>query len=131
FNAITAPMEAKIRNTVSGKDSIVSTEPLANYNIIVLDQAFKGRSSLTFTNTNVLRNGNERDANVTALDIALYNKNNSHALHATARYSKIWGTNPYDGYNTAVSFGKVSGNWQYNMSGNIESKKYDHNDMDI
>jgi hypothetical protein len=131
FNAITAPMEAKIRNTVTGKDSIINTEPLANYNIIVLDQAFQGRSSLTFTNTNVLRNGNGRDANVTALDLALYNKKNSHALRATARYSKIWGTNPYDGYNTTVSFGKVSGNWQYNMSGNIESKKYDPNDLGI
>ena len=35
----------------------MQTEPLANYNIIVFDQALKGRSSLTFTNTNVMRNG--------------------------------------------------------------------------
>ncbi|MGH2552654.1 MAG: DUF5916 domain-containing protein, partial [Chitinophagaceae bacterium] len=100
FNALAAPMDAKIRNTVSGKDSVIRTEPLANYNIIVLDQAFKGRSSVTFTNTNVLRNGNDRDANVTALDIGLYNKKNSLVLLSTVRYSKIWGSNPYDGFNT-------------------------------
>lgn len=131
FNAITAPMEAKIHNTLSGKDSIINTEPLANYNIIVFDQALKGRSSITFTNTNVMRNGDGRDANVTALDVALYNKRNSHALRGTVRYSKIWGTNPYDGYNTTLNFGKVSGNWLYNFSGNVESKKYDPNDLGI
>jgi len=131
FNAITAPMEASIHNTVSGKDSIIKTEPLANYNIVVLDQALKGRSSLTFTNTNVLRNGNERDANVTALSMALYNKKNSYALNGKMRYSKIWGTNPYDGYNANLSFGKISGNWQYNLTGDIYSKKYDPNDLGI
>lgn len=131
FNALTAPMDAKIRNTVSGKDSVIRTESLTNYNIIVFDQALQGRSFVTLTNTNVLRNGNGRDANVTALDLALYNKRNSHALRATTRYSKIWGTNEYDGYNTTVNFGKVSGNWQYNFSGNIESKKYDPNDLGI
>ena len=57
FNAITAPMEAKIHNKVSGKDSVIRTESAANYNIVVLDQALKGRSSITFTNTNVLRSG--------------------------------------------------------------------------
>ena len=131
FNAITAPMEAKIHNTVLGKDSVIMTEPAANYNIIVLDQALKGRSSFTFTNTNVLRSGDGRDANVTALDVALYDNKNAHALKGTVRYSKIWGTNAYDGYNTSMSFGKVSGNWQYNFSGNVESKKYDPNDLGI
>lgn len=129
FNALEAPMEAKIHNTVSGKDSLIKTDVLTNYNIVVFDQALKGRSSVTFTNTNVLRNGNGRDANVTALDIALYDKKNSHALKATARYSKIWGANEYDGYNTTMSFGKVSGNWQYSLLGNIESKQYDPNDL--
>jgi len=131
FNALTAPMDAKIRNTVSGKDSVISTEQLANYNIVVLDQSLQGRSYLTFTNTNVMRNGAGRDANVSAFDIALYNKRNSHALNATVRYSKIWETNPYDGFNTSLKFGKVSGNWQYYFLNNIVSEKYDPNDLGI
>ncbi len=80
FNAVTEPVNARFRNKNTGKDSVISTEPLTNYNIIVLDQALKNRSYITFTNTNVLRNGNQRDANVTALDIALYDKNNKYGL---------------------------------------------------
>ncbi|MBI5857542.1 MAG: carbohydrate binding family 9 domain-containing protein [Sphingobacteriales bacterium] len=131
FNALAAPMEAKLRNIITGKDSVIRTEEITNYNIFVLDQALKGRSYVTFTNTNVLRNGNGRDANVTAIDVALYNKRNSHSFKGTARYSKIWNANGYDGYNTTLSYGKVSGNWQYSFSGNIESKKYDPNDLGI
>jgi hypothetical protein len=124
-------MEAKIHNTVSGKDSIIRTEPLTNYNIIVFDQAFKGRSSLTFTNTNVMRNGNERDANVSALDLALYDKKNTYTLKGKIRYSKVWGANPYDGFHANMNFGKVSGNWQFTVNSDVFSKKYDPNDLGI
>jgi len=131
FNAVTAPIHAIIRNRTTNEETKIETEPLANYSIIVLDQAFKGRSSLTFTNTNVMRNGDARDANVTALDLALYDKKNMYSFQGTARYSKIWGTDPYDGYNTTVKYGKVSGNWQYYVQGNVESKNYDPNDLGI
>ena len=131
FNALTAPMDARVRNTLSGKDSVIKTEQLANYNIVVLDQSLQGRSYLTFTNTNVMRNGNGRDANVSAFDIALYNKRNSHTINATVRYSKIREINPYDGFNTSLRFGKVSGNWQYYFLNNIVSEKYDPNDLGI
>ncbi len=131
FNAIAAPMEAKIRNTVTGKDSIIRTSELTNYNILVFDQALKGRSSITLTNTNVMRNAGGRDANVTAFDIVLYNKTNTYAFNGTARYSKIWVTNPYDGFNTTLKFGKVGGSWRYYALTNVESKNYDPNDLSI
>ncbi len=131
FNAVTAPAKAVLRNRTTGRDTSIETEPLANYNIIVLDQAFKGRSSLTFTNTNVMRNGAARDANVTALDFSLYDKRNLYALQGTARYSKIWAPYSYDGYNSTLKYGKVSGNWQYYLLGNVESKNYDPNDLGI
>ncbi len=131
FNAVTAPMKATLRDKITRQETTIETEPLANYNILVLDQAFKGRSSLTFTNTNVMRNGAARDANVSALDFALYDKRNLHALQGTARYSKIWSSSGYDGYNTTLRYGKVSGNWQYYVLGNVESKNYDPNDLGI
>ena len=131
FNAVTAPVKAVLRNKISGQETSIETEPLANYNILVLDQAFKGRSSLTFTNTNVMRNGAARDANVSAFDFALYDQGNLFALQGTARYSKIWSANGYDGYNTTLKYGKVSGNWQYYLLGNVESKNYDPNDLGI
>lgn len=131
FNAVTAPMKAVLRNKGNGQETTIETEPLANYNILVLDQAFQGRSSLTFTNTNVTRNGAARDANVSAFDFALYDRRNLFALQGTARYSKIWSANGYDGYNTTLKYGKVSGNWQYYLLGNVESKNYDPNDLGI
>ena len=57
FNAVAAPMYAELRHTTDKKDTSILTEPLVNYNIVVLDQAFKGRSYLTFTNTSVVRDG--------------------------------------------------------------------------
>ncbi len=129
FNAITAPMHAVLRNKITGNETTIETEPVANYNIIVLDQAFKGRSYLTFTNTNVLRSGNGRDANVTALDMALYGYENIHALKGTIRYSKIWGLDSYDGYNATLQYSKVSGKWRYGISGVVKSANYDPNDL--
>jgi hypothetical protein len=78
-----------------------------------------------------MRNAGGRDANVTALDVALYSKANTYAFNGTARYSKIWGANPYDGYNTTLKYGKVSGKWRYFVLGNVESQNYDPNDMGI
>ena len=95
FNAVTAPMEARVRNLAAEKDTSIQTEPLSNYNIIVIDKAFKGRSSVTFTNTSVIRSGSARDANVSALDWALYNKKNRYALSGNARYNQIFGYTPY------------------------------------
>ncbi|MBC7872691.1 MAG: carbohydrate binding family 9 domain-containing protein [Ferruginibacter sp.] len=131
FNAIAAPMNAKVHNRITGKDSLIRTSELTNYNILVFDQALKGRSFITLTNTNVMQNAEGRDANVTALDVAFYNKPNTYAFNGTARYSKIWSANPYDGYNVTLRYGKVSGNWRFYALGNAESKQYDPNDLGI
>lgn len=129
FNAISAPMYAVIENKSTGSTERIETEPITNYNLVVVDQALRGRSSVTFTNTNVMRSGAARDANVSALDFALYNKKNSYAILGTTRYSKITGSNPYDGYNTTVSFKKISGHFQGALTQNIESDRYDPNDL--
>ena len=131
FNAVTSPMYSILRDKTTGVETKTETEPLANYNILVLDQAFKDRSYITFTNTNVMRNGAARDANVSAFDVALYDRSNNYALNGTVRYSKIWGNDPYDGYNVTMRYGKVSGNWQYSFTGNVESENYDPNDLGI
>ena len=129
FNAVGAPMTASILDKRTGKTESIETEPLTNYSLIVIDQALKGRSSVTFTNTNVMRSGIARDANVSALDFALYDKKNNYGIVGTGRYSKIMGTNPYDGFNTTLSLRKVSGKIQFNVNNNIESDRYDPNDL--
>ena len=157
FNAVTAPMHATVQSNYSKLDSTFETEPLTNYNLVVLDQALKGRSSITFTNTNVLRSGAARDANVSGLDVSLYTNDNRYQLKLTGRYSKIFGytplpgldnssyginlvedtvrtggrllVKPYDGFKTTLFLGKVSGKVQYNLSTNVVSNRYDPNDM--
>jgi len=44
----------------------METDPLTNYNIIVLDKTLKHNSSISLVNTNVMRSGHDYDANVTA-----------------------------------------------------------------
>ena len=83
FNAITEKTVARIKKTSFSYDtnnqkidSTITyrnrtTEPFANYNIIVLDQQFNQNSSVSVINTNVTREGSFRDANATALLMSL------------------------------------------------------------
>ena len=129
FNAIGAPMYATVRDITTGERSKIQTEALTNYNIIVLDQALRGRSYLTFTNTNVIRNGNMRDANVSGLDFSLYDKNNIYNIKGYGHYSKVFNGNNYDGYNSLLRVGKVSGKFQYFFQNSIKSYRYDPTDL--
>ncbi|MBX2935040.1 MAG: carbohydrate binding family 9 domain-containing protein [Ferruginibacter sp.] len=130
LNAVSVPMYAKIRDLRNGKDSSILTEPLTNYNIIVLDQALKNRSSVSFTNTNVLRKGNSRNANVSNLSLSMFDKHNKYNYTFTGSYSNIWGKQENkNGFSTNTGFGKVSGTIQYRADLTVESDKYDPNDL--
>jgi hypothetical protein len=130
FNALTSTMNAELFDKTGDSSIRIQTEPLTNYNILVLDQALKNRSSLTFTNTNVLRNGNSRNANVSALGLSLFDKNNLHHLILDGVYSTIWGkTANYDGFKADAGFQKVSGKLQYSLYALAMSDTYDPNDL--
>jgi hypothetical protein len=129
FNAIGAPMYATVQNKNTGDKEKIQTELLTNYNILVLDQALKGRSYVTLTNTNVIRDGSGRDANVTGLDFNLYDNTNTYNLKVLGRYSKVFTADPYDGYNTSLRFGKVSGKIRYALQNSIISAHYDPTDL--
>jgi len=129
FNAVTAPMYATIRNKSNSEKEKIQTEPLSNYNIVVLDQALKGRSFITFTNTNVMRSGGNRDANVTGLDFSFYDASNTLNVRGYGHYSRVFNGNAYDGYNTNLRVGKVSGKIQYFLQNVLRSDQYDPRDM--
>jgi len=130
FNAVTAPMHAEFK-TQKGEILKMETEPLTNYNIVVLDQALKNRSSISFTNTNVVRSGTARDANVSALDVSLFDKSNTYNFKWSGRYSHVTGKDPHDGFKSYIEYAKVSGKWQWGIWNNTESKHYDPNDLGI
>ena len=129
FNAIASPMHATIKNKASGEKIKIETEPFSNYNIFVLDQALRGQSYVTFTNTNVLRSGNNRDANVSGLDFSLYDKRNVYNVRGFVHYSYLFKADSTGGYNTSLRLGKVSGRFQYYLQNALWSHDYDPNDL--
>lgn len=142
LNAITDNTTAEITRTTTDPDNgnVVSetrsevVEPLANYNEIVLDQRIRNNSSVTFVNTNVTRDGEFRDANVSAFVYDLNNKKNSFNAAGNFKYSFV---NEYgdqedtQGYDTAMEFSKTSGKIRFGGGAQYISKDYDCNDMGI
>lgn len=134
LNAVTEKTYGNFRNTQTNETTKVVVEPLTNYNILVLDQRFNQNSSVALVNTNVTRNGEFRDANVSAIVYDLNTKNNKFNLTGDFKYSYI---NEYgnfenqEGINTAIQIGKKGGKWRYNTGGSYVSKKYDANDLGI
>jgi hypothetical protein len=128
FNAVTAPMEATLEND---KGDIIKkqTEPLTNYNILVIDKALKNRSFITFTNSNVLRSGQGYDANVSALDISFFDSSNTYNFFNSSKVSYITLDENRFGWANQLGFRKVSGKWQWGFSNNIESRYYNPNDL--
>ncbi len=130
FNAITERTEAKIKDLTTDEIRKVITEPFANYNVVILDQQFNKNSSVSFINTNVLREGNVRDANATGLLYTLVNKKNTHFIDGSAKTSRIreFGEK-LNGYAFDTSIGKFAGKIQYEFEYSMADKNYDINDL--
>lgn len=134
LNAITEKESVTMLDTVTQQRRKQIIEPLANYNIITLDQRFNKNSSVTFVNTNVTRNGEFRDANVSALVFDLNTKKNTYNLSGDFKYSKLneFRNDPdKEGINTSLSFGETSGKIRFSVTGNYVTKKFDNNDLGI
>lgn len=129
FNAITEKTEVDVINTVSGESRKAVIEPFTNYNVTVLDQRFGDNSSVSFVNTNTLREGNFRDANATGLYLNLTNKNNTWNYEASTEGSWVMTENTKFGVEGRVRAGKVSGKNRLNSGINFRTKDYDINDL--
>ncbi|MEO7978749.1 DUF5916 domain-containing protein [Flavobacterium sp.] len=131
LNAITEKTFAITKDTISNQIRRQVTEPLANYNVIVLDQRFRKNSSVSFINTNVTRNHHFRDANVSALNWDLNTKANTYNLSGNFKYSHINEVQDKDGIFTSFRLAETSGNYRYNIGTDFVSKDFDSNDLGI
>ncbi len=131
LNAITEETYGTFTNKETGATRRAIIEPLTNYNVFVVDQRFNNNSSVTYTNTSVLRNGFYRDATVSALNFDLYTKDNSYNLFGDFKYSSIFGDTYVDGFKTSLNFEKTSGKWRYSLFGKYLSDNYEVNDLGI
>ncbi|WP_303311731.1 DUF5916 domain-containing protein [Hymenobacter sp. BT730] len=139
FNALSNDVYATVRNTETGEEREVLTQPFSNYNIAVLDQSLKNNSYVSLINTNVTRQGSTYDANVTGGLFRFNNKKNSYALDGSLVYSRRRGTqfgsdkpiDDQDGYKYSLGVGKISGNLTWGLNHSIESDKYNPNDLGL
>lgn len=129
FNSVENRTFATISDP-SGNKRQVQTHPLTNYNVFVLSQNLKNNSSVSFVNTNVMREGSNRDANVTVGRTSLFSKDNNYLLEAEMKVSSIFEEEiPELGHSLYVGLEKVSGSWRYGFEYSEESDTYDPNDL--
>ena len=132
FNAITEKTEAEIKDNVTEESRVEVVEPLANYNVFVLDQQFNNNSSISLINTNVTRNGNFRDANVTGLLADIKNRRNTYGFEAKIKMSSLnLAEGKQNGFSSEIEVGKISGNFQYEIEHKLVNDLYDINDFGI
>jgi len=132
FNAITENTEVKIMDSITGQSRIVVAEPLANYNIFVLDQQFNGNSSVSLINTNVTRNGHFRDANVTGALADISNKRNTYNVRGQIKMSNVnLSTGNESGISSFFLIRKAHGKFRYSFDHSFADEEYDINDLGL
>ncbi len=133
FNAITGKTEASILNNTTKETRKEVTNPVSNYNILVLDQQFNQNSSVTLINTNVTRIGDFRDANATGLLWHIEDKKSNYNIDGSFKVTQISDDidNPNTGKSFDLSVGKQSGKWRGEIGYNFEDKNYNPNDLGI
>lgn len=128
LNAITDDnFSTRIEN---GEETQVLTEPLTNYNVLVLDQRFNRNSSISLVNTNVMRKASGRDANVAALIGSFYNKTGKYKLTVSGYNSAQFANDTAIlGYKGGAGLYKVNGNWRWGFQETIITDQFDINDL--
>ena len=133
FNAVSARTYANILKP-SGEIYKVLTQPLTNYNVLVLDQQLKNNSSVSFVNTNVFREEEFEDANVTGLFWNLKDKALRYSFHGSGVVSLNdihldESGETQSGFKYNLGFKKISGRYRFYVGQWVESNTYDINDL--
>ena len=129
FNAIEGELQAIVADS-NGVQRVVNTHPLTNYNVFVLSQNLQNNSSVSFVNTNVMRAGANRDANVSVIESSLFSKDGRFNINSGIKISSVFeGETPVFGHSASFVLEKVSGTWGYALDYFEESDTYDPNDL--
>ncbi|HVX27863.1 MAG TPA: DUF5916 domain-containing protein [Parafilimonas sp.] len=133
LNAITTAQYATLENTSTKEQRKVLTDPITNYNIIVLDQTLKHNSSVSFVNTDVWRSGSDYDANVSAGLFELNDKTNTYNLGGefavSNRMNYLPGGKTQTGYSHELHLNKTSGNFNFTFQQQRTDDKFSSDDM--
>jgi len=137
FNAITDDAYAIISDS-AGNERKILTEPLTNFNVVVFDQQLKNNSSAYLINTNVVRDKNWPDANVTGGGFTISNKKNNFAADASGAVSQLlersedepvrYFTNKV-GYKYFLGVRKLGGLFDYGISNTVIDNNFYTSDL--
>ncbi len=135
FNALTSNTWATVENLVTGATRQIMTEPLTNYNMIVLDQTLKNDSYVSLMNTSVIRSGYKDQffytANVSGFEALVKSADRLWSASAGAVMSqKYYSEDPAAlGHSVNLMAGKTGGKFRTGYSLSIMSDTYDPTDM--
>ncbi len=130
FNAVTAKSTATLRTSEGGEVDFV-TQPLTNYNVLVVDQLIPNNGFVSLINTNVLRSGATYDANLTAAVFDIRNKKNTYGLSGNVGFSQLYypDEKPSVGQNINLEFGDIDGRWNWDIEYEEIGTNYDNSDL--
>ncbi len=139
FNALTGNTYAVIADSLNHRREIL-TDPLTNYNILVLDQNLPNNSSVYLINTNVTRPDGWKQSNVGGGGFKLSEKSNTYQLKFDLSLSTIKApvfngeSNP--GYSKPglfynIEFQKTKGKFRFSIYQLAMDNKYNRNDLGV
>ncbi len=141
LNALTAATFATIKDSVSGLERNIKTNPLVNYNIISINQNLKNNSSVYAINLNTTRADGFYDANTSAFGGTFVNKKNSFSVSGALKISQWEDTlnmgktfqvnNANDGTNYALILAKTKGAFRIQLISENISPNFDPNDLGV
>ena len=130
FNAVAGEEYATIKNNSTSETRRVQTNPLTNYNVLVVDQNLANNSVVSLMNTNVTRIGDDYDANSTGAFFNLKDKGQIYSVSGRFISSnKFFQNETQSGHSYNLSLAKIGGNWKSFINYNVESDDFDTNDL--
>ncbi|WP_240321116.1 DUF5916 domain-containing protein [Kordia sp. SMS9] len=132
LNAVTKKATAILKDTITNSQREFVTEPLTNYNLIVLDKQFGANSSVYFSTASTFRGGSFTDANVSAIGVEHFDKKNIYRYKADFKMSNRFRESDTDqGYNFEGRWDRVQGKWRYGFLHRNVGKNYNPNDLGL
>lgn len=140
FNGITGNTWATVKDSITGDERKILTDPFTNYNIVVFDQALPNNSSVYIINTNVSRPDGWDDSNVTGAGTVIGDKTKTYQVGASLSISKWFSGGEFSknpiaekspGYNYGLFFMKSRGKFQFSLYQSALDKHFNINDLGI
>ena len=131
LNAMTLKSIAVVRDTITGVEREIMTQPFTNYNVLVLDQSLANNSYISLINTNTHMKDLGYTSNVTGSELSINDKSNLYGVRGEVAVSQHYlrdSDNSF-GYKYELRAGKFGGQIQYRLSRQLISDTYNQDDL--